>query len=68
MITDRQLTVTLFGCVRLFILIGGSLKIRIRLCSTVARSGDIVLFGVYLFLHYVYPNDLDNPRQDNSMI
>ena len=27
-----------------------------------------VLFGVYLLLHYVYPNDIDIPRQNNNMI
>ena len=41
--TDRYQT--LFDCVSLFIA-GESRKIRIRLCSTVARSGDIVLPGV----------------------
>ena len=34
----------------------------------VVRSGDIVLPGIYLLLHYVYPNDIDTPRQDNNMI
>ena len=52
----------------LFILVRGSRKIRIRLRFTVARSGDIVLPGVYLLLHYVYPNDIDTPRQNNTMI
>ena len=34
----------------------------------VARSGDIVLLGIYLLLHYVCPNDVDIPRQNNDMI
>ena len=34
----------------------------------VVRSGDIVLPGIYLLLHYVYPNNIDTPRQDNNMI
>ena len=52
----------------LFILVRGSRKIRIRLRFTVARSGDIVLPGVYLLLHYVYPIDVDTPRQNKNMI
>ena len=57
-----------YDYVCLFILVRGSRKIRIRLRFTVARSGDIVLPGVYLLLHYVYPNDIDTPRQNNTMI
>ena len=34
----------------------------------VARSGDIVLPGVYLLLHYVNLNDIDTTRQNNNMI
>ena len=47
---------------------GGSRKIQIRLRWTVARSGDVVLPGIYLFLHCSYPNDLDTARQNNNMI
>ena len=28
----------------------------------------VVLPGDYLFLHYVYPKDLDIPRQNDNMI
>ena len=43
-------------------------KISIWLRLTVVRSGDIVLLGGYLLLHYVYPNNVDTPRQNNNMI
>ena len=50
--------IILFGCVRLFIMVGGSRKIQIRFYSTVVRSGDIVLSGVYLCWsdHHFYEN------------
>ena len=47
--------------------VGGCRKIQIRLCSMIMRSSDIVLSRVYLFLHYLYPNDIDTARQ-NDMI
>ena len=53
--------------VRLFILIGGKSE-NSNSSLFVARSGDIVLPGVYLLLHYVYLNDLDTQRQKNNMI
>ena len=43
-----------------------SRKIQIRLRFTVARSGDIVLPGVYLLSHYVRPNDVDNDVDDEA--
>ena len=43
-----------------------SRKSQIRLRFTVARSGDIVLPGVYLLSHYVRPNDVDNDVDDEA--
>lgn len=34
----------------------------------VARSGDIILRGVCLLLHFVYRNGVDTPRQNDDMI
>ena len=69
MITDRQLTVTPFLAIASAYLYwsGESRKIQIRLCSMVARSGDIVLSAVYLSLRFVRQGGVNAPRQNNNM-
>ena len=46
---------------------GGSQKILIRLHSTVACSGEIVLPGVYLSLRSLRQGCVNAPRQNNNM-
>ena len=46
---------------------GDNRKIQIRLYSTVAYNGDIVLPGVYLSLCFMRQGCVNAPRQNNNM-